>query len=111
MEVTLKDASQVKVHVGAGEPFQVIVRIDYSPADVLYYLDTSAIGERKIGENLWSEFILPDGYCDATACSPPLYALQMESGDILFTVTFYSQKTTTELQEEILGTFRVLDKR
>lgn len=110
VEVTLKDASQVKVHVGAGEPFQVIVRIDYSPADALYYLDTAAIGERKIGENTWSEYLLPDGYCDAVGCSEPIYSLQMEWGDILYTATFRSQETTTELQEEILATFKISSK-
>ncbi|MCI0549677.1 MAG: hypothetical protein L0287_01845 [Anaerolineae bacterium] len=110
VEITLEDASQVKVHAGVGDPFQVIVKIDYSPGDVLYYLDTAAIGERTIGENTWSEYVLPDGYCDATVCSPPLYALQMESRGILFTVTFYSQKSTTELQEKILGTFKISDK-
>ena len=107
MDVTLKDASQVKVQIGPGDPFQVTGSLEYSSADVLYYLDTAAIGERTIGENIWSEFLLPDGYCDAAGCSSPIYALQMDSGNILFTVTFYSQKTTTELQEEILATFKI----
>ena len=111
MDVTLKDASQVKVQIGPGDPFEVNVTLQYTSADVLYYLDTPASGERTIGENIWSEFLLPDGYCDATGCSSPMYALKMESkmesGNILFTVVFFSQKTITELQEEILATFKI----
>ena len=94
------------VHAGREEPFQVTCARDYCPGEGLYYLDTQAIGKRQIGENLWSEYRLPDGYCDAIACSPPLYALRMQTGGILYTVTFYSQETTTELQEKILSTFR-----
>jgi len=107
VEVTIEDVGQVKVHTAMDDPFQIVVRGEYLPGEVLYYLDTAAVGERTIGENTWSEYVLPDGYCDAPVCSPPLYALQMEAGNILFTITFYSQKTTTELQEEILATFRV----
>ena len=87
-----------------------MVTRQYTPADVLYYLDTAPSGERAIGENVWSEFLLPDGYCDATGCSTPIYALKMEADNILFTVIFQSQKTTTELQGEILATFKIADK-
>ncbi len=110
VDVTLKDASQVKVQIGPGDPFEVIVTLQYTSADVLYYLDTPASRERTIGENIWSEFLLTEGYCDATGCSSPIYALQLESGNILFTVIFHSQKTTTELQEEILATFKISNK-
>lgn len=107
VEITNKDAGQVRVDAGAGDPFQVTATREYSPGDALYYLDTQAVGERRIGKNLWSEYSLPDGYCDAVGCSPPLYALQMESAGVLYTVTFYSQETTTEQQEKILSTFRI----
>ena len=110
VEVVPEDASQVKVHIETDHPFEMTVRMDHSPNDVFYYLDTTANDERKIGENVWFEFILPDGYCDATGCSAPIYALQMEWGDVLYTATFRSQETTTELQEEILGTFKVSGK-
>src|SRR5574341_1954500 len=98
VEVTNK-GSQVKVYAGTGEQFHVAATREYMPGDVLYYLDTPALGERTIGGNVWSEFALPDGYCDADRCSPPLYALRMEAGDVLYTVTFTSQDTTNELQE------------
>jgi hypothetical protein len=110
VDVVLQDASQVKVQIEPGDPFEVMVTLQYTPADVLYYLDTPPSGERTIGENIWSEFLLPDGYCDATSCSTPIYALKMEAGNILFTVIFHSQKTTTELQEEILATFKISNK-
>jgi hypothetical protein len=110
VEVTLKDASQVKVHIETDHPFQMTVKADYSPSDVFYYLDTEASGQRTIGKNVWFEFILPDGYCDAIGCSEPIYALQLEWGDVLYTATFQSQETTTELQEEILATFRISGK-
>jgi hypothetical protein len=107
VEIMDKNTSQLKVHAGTGEPFQVTCAREYSPGDALHYLDTQATGERKIGENLWSEYSLPDGYCDAVGCSAPLYALRMESAGVLYTVTFYSQETTTEGQEEILSTFHI----
>jgi hypothetical protein len=107
VDVALKDASQVRVQIGPSDPFEVNVTLQYTSVDLLYYLDTPTSGERTIGENIWSEFLLTDGYCDATGCSAPIYALKMDSGNILFTVTFYSQKTTTELQEEILATFKI----
>jgi len=110
VEVTLKDASQVKVHIETDQPFEMTVSMDHSPTDVFYYLDTEANDERQIGENVWFEFILPDGYCDAAGCSEPIYALQMEWGDVLYTAIFHSQKTTTELQEEILATFKISGK-
>ena len=110
VEVTLKDASQVKVHIETDQPFEMIVSIDHSPTDVFYYHENQANDERQIGENVWFEFILPDGYCDAVGCSEPIYALQMEWGDVLYTATFHSQETTTELQEEILATFKISDK-
>ena len=110
VDVVLEDASQVKVHIETDQPFEMIVRMDHSLNDVFYFLDTSANDERKIGENVWFEFILPDGYCDAIGCSAPIYALQMEWGDILYTAIFRSQETTTELQEEILATFKISGK-
>jgi hypothetical protein len=110
VEVVLKDMSQVKVHIETARPFQLTVSADHSSTDVFYYLDTAANDERQIGENVWFEFVLPDGYCDAVGCSAPLYALQMEWGEILYTVTFESQETTTELQEEILATFKIPGK-
>ena len=110
VDVTLKDASQVKVQIEPGDPFEVIVTLQYTSADMLYYLDRPSSGERSIGENIWSEFLLKDGYCDAAGCSKPIYALKMEAGNILFTVIFHSQKTTTELQEDILATFKISDQ-
>lgn len=110
VEVVLKDASQVKVHIETDHPFQMTVSIDHAPNDVFHYLDTAANDERQIGENVWFEFILPDGYCDAVGCSAPIYALQMEWDGVLYTAIFHSQESTTELQEEILATFKIAGK-
>ena len=110
VEVVLEDASQVKVHIETDHPFQMTVSIHHAPNDVFYYLDTAANDERQIGENVWFEFILPDGYCDAVGCSAPIYALQMEWDGVLYTAIFHSQESTTELQEEILATFKIASK-
>lgn len=107
VEVMDKHAVEIKIYTEAQEPYQLTCVRDYSPGDPLYYFDTEAIGEREIGEYLWSEFRLPDGYCDASGCSLPLYALRMEADDVLYTVTFYSQEMITESQEEILSTVRI----
>ena len=110
VEVVLEDASQVEVHIETDRPFQMTVRMDHTPNDVFYYLDTEANDERQFGDNVWFEFILPDGYCDAIGCSAPIYALQMEWDGVLYTATFRSQERTSELQEEILATFKVSGK-
>ena len=110
VDVVLEDASRVTVHIETDPSFELTVRMNHSPKDVFHYLDTEATDERKIGENVWFEFILPDGYCDGLDCVAPIYALQMEWGDALYTATFRSQETTTELQEDILATFKVSGK-
>jgi len=109
LEVMDKDAGTVSVDTGSGDPFFVDARMDYLPGDVTIFLDTASIGQRSIGRIVWLEFALPEGYCDGPGCSPPIYALRMEYPGVLYTVTFYSQSTTTELQESILATFRILD--
>lgn len=107
VEVLDKSTGKIRVNAGSGGSFMVTAIRDYSTADVLYYLDTAASGERRIGEYVWSEYVLPDGYCDAVGCTPPLYALQMEAGGVLYAVTFHSQDALTERQIQILATFRV----
>jgi hypothetical protein len=111
VEITSKGGHQIKVHAGIDDPFQIKATRDYFPSDVTFYLDTRSGHERKIGGNRWSEFVLPKGYCDATVCSMPMYVLQMEVADVLYTVTFYSQDTTTASQEQILSTFQASGKR
>jgi hypothetical protein len=102
-----KDASIVRIHTDVGDPFQIVATFQYSPGDVIYYLDSLSVGEHEIGGQIWSEYILPEGYCDGTGCSPPIYALQMEAAGVLYSVTFYSQSAMSTLQQQILSTFRI----
>lgn len=105
VEISDESGSQIRVHAGIDDPFQITATRDYFPLDVTFYLDMRTTGERNIGHNRWYEFVLPDGYCDARICALPMYVLKMEAGDVLYTVTFFSQDTTTKLQEQILTTF------
>jgi hypothetical protein len=107
IEFVNKDESVIRFYTGIDEFFQITSTREYSPANVTYYLDTPARGNRMVGENLWSEHVLPDGYCDAVGCTESIYALQMEEGDVLYNATFYAQNDLTELQLQIISSFRV----
>jgi len=82
---------------------------DYTPADTTYFLDTTPNGETTIGQTTWTTYYLPEGYCDGPACSPPIYAFQAEFDHILYTIFFYDQSSLTELQTQVLSTFRMLE--
>jgi len=100
---------QVLVYTDPENPFYIRATRDFLPGSLLYFLDTEPIGQRILGSNTWQAFHLPDGYGDAVGTSPPIYALQLEQGGVLYSATFYHQSTTTDLQDQILSTFRVLD--
>jgi hypothetical protein len=61
------------------------------------------------GPYVWLTYNLPDGYADATGVSQPIYALQMQAEDVLYSVVFYNQDSLTEVQGQILSTFRLLE--
>lgn len=107
IEVTEKPF-EVRVSTDTADPFSIIATQDYSPGDVIYFLDTAPSEQRILGGHTWQTYELPDGYCDGPACSSPVYALQMESGEILYKVVFYDQATMTPVQEQILSSFQVL---
>ena len=100
---------QVLVYTDPQAPFYVRATREYLPGDVSYLLDTPSTGQRKYGPYSWDVFELPNGYGDAMGFTPPIFALQMEAGDVLYSLLFYGQGTTTELQDRIVSTFRVLD--
>lgn len=99
---------EVRVSAGAANPFSISATRDYLAGDVTYFLDTAPSGQRVLGEYTWQAYELPEGYCDGSGCSSPIYALQMEAGQVLYKVVFHDQATTLPLQEQILSTFRVL---
>lgn len=107
VEALDEDFWQVRVDTGEGEPFYVKATSDYGPGETNYFLDTVPIDRRLIGEYTWQVFVLPDGYGDALGFTPPIYALRMEFGGILYTFEFYDQRATTPLQDRILTSFRV----
>jgi hypothetical protein len=108
IEVMDKDTNTIRIQTGIGETFLLNARAEYQPGDVTYFLDTASIGQRQIGNFIWLEYVLPDGYCDGSECSPPIYGLQMEHSDTLYRITIYSLETTTEIQDAILATFRII---
>ena len=113
--------SDVNIYVQSDGPFQLIVYTDpknpfyiratkdFLPSDVAYFLDTSPIAETKYGTYVWQTYYLPNGYGDAVGFSPPIYALQMQTGDVLYTIVIFNQDSLTELQAHILSTFRILN--
>jgi hypothetical protein len=81
---------------------------NYTPADALYFLDTPSNGQITTGRTTWTTYYLPHGYCDGPSCSPPIFALQVEFDHTLYTAFFYNQSSLTELQIQVLSTFRLL---
>jgi hypothetical protein len=82
---------------------------DYTPMVALYFFDTPSDGQTTTGQTTWTTYHLPEGYCDGPGCSPPIYALRAEFDDVLYTVIFYNQSSLTELQAQMLSTFRLLE--
>ena len=81
---------------------------NYTSADALYFLDTPSNGQITTGQTTWTTYYLPEGYCDGPSCSPPIFALRVEFDQTLYTAFFYNQSSLTELQTQVLSTFRVL---
>ena len=81
---------------------------NYTSADALYFLDTPSNGQITTGQTTWTTYYLPEGYCDGPSCSPPIFALRVEFDQTLYTASFYNQSSLTELQTQVLSTFRVL---
>lgn len=82
---------------------------DYTPMEAVYFLDTPSNGQITTGKTTWRTYYLPDGYCDGPGCSPPIYAVRAEVDDTLYTAFFYNQSSLTELQGQMLATFRLLE--
>lgn len=99
---------EVLVSTDTANPFSISTTRDYLPGDVIYFLDTAPGEQQTLGGHTRQTYELPGGYCDGTACSSPVYALQMEAGQNLYKVVFYNQATMTPLQEQILSSFQVL---
>ncbi|UCF61635.1 MAG: hypothetical protein JSV37_02830 [Anaerolineaceae bacterium] len=108
VEVMDKSTETIRIQTSGNDLFLLYALVDYLTGDVTYFLDTAPIGQRQIGDFIWLEYFLPDGYCDGPDCSPPIYGLQMEHGDTLYRVMIYSQESTTEIQDVILATFRII---
>jgi transglutaminase-like putative cysteine protease len=100
---------QVLIFTEPEAPFYFRATRDYLPNEIVYFLDTAATGQRKIGEYTWTTYYLPNGYGDAVGFTPPLYALRTEVGNVLYSALFFNQDSTSELQDQILSTFRVLE--
>lgn len=81
---------------------------NYTPADALYFLDMTSNGQTTTGKTTWTTYYLPEGYCDGPSCSPPIYAVRAEFDHTLYTAFFYNQSSLTELQTQVLSTFRLL---
>ncbi len=90
--------------------FTVRANKSYQPADVIYYLDTTSSGEKIIGENTWHIYLLSNGYRDGgDEKSSPIFALQLEKNNILYSAVFYNQEAMEETQEKILSTFELFN--
>jgi len=109
LEVQTDGPFQVVVHDNPEGPFYFRATRDYLPDDALYYLEAPSTGAITLGDYQWQVHVLPDGYGDAIGTSPPIYALRMEVGSILYSVVFFDQDSLTGLQTRILSTFRVAD--
>ena len=101
---------QVIVNKSEKDSFNIGVSSDYKPANVKFFLDTEATGERKINDTVWQEYSLPQGYGDGgESLSSPVFGLQTEKDKLLYTITFYGETKTSEIQNQILSTFKFLE--
>jgi len=108
LELPLKGDTPVIVHTTDEEAFHISATREYPAGDVTYFLDTAPSGMRAFGDLAWQTYELPHGYSDGPTVSPPILALQMEAGGVLYTIVFHNQRSIGQLQEQILSTFRFL---
>lgn len=106
IEIQTDGPFQVVIFDDPDQPIYVRATWDYSPNDLLYFLDTPSNATTDIGDYQWQIYRLPDGYGDAVGTSPPVYALQMEVDSVLYAVVFFNQDALTSLQHRILSTFK-----
>ncbi|MBU3935273.1 hypothetical protein KJ909_01230 [Patescibacteria group bacterium] len=100
---------QIFIKKGEAVFLEIWVNKKYLPGDTQYFLDTQSNGIKNISANAWKTYYLSQGYCDGPGCSPPIFALQTEKNNILYSVSFQNQSEITDLQEKILSTFRFTD--
>lgn len=90
--------------------FGIIVTKKYLPGDIKYYLDSLPVGQQEIAGESWNKYCLPDGYGDGPGpeegSRPPILAFRIEKGEMLYTLDFTRQKELTEIQKQILSTFK-----
>lgn len=87
--------------------FRISARDKYSKPEALYFLDTPSTGKITINDKMWNIYYLPTGYGDGgtVGSGQPVYGLQLENNQILYTITMYNQKEINSQQNQILSTF------
>lgn len=71
-----------------------------------WFLDTPPNGEFILGNITWKTFFLPNGYCDGPGCSVPIYAVNTRRENVVYSVTFGEKQQISDLQKQILSTFK-----
>jgi len=108
LELPLKGETPAIVHTRDGEAFHISARKGYLPGDAVYFLDAPPSGMLALGDNVWQTYELPQGCLDGPSVSPPMLALRMEAGGVLYTIPFRGQMNISPVQKRILSTFRPL---
>jgi len=87
--------------------FTIHAQTGYPPTQPQYFLGATSNGSRKIGEITWNTFYLSKGYQDASNLeTTPIYALQLEQNEILYSIYDFKSTQIPEQIIQILSTFK-----
>lgn len=88
--------------------FNIKADKEYSEAQVKYFLDYESNGEMAVNNTTWLTFYLPKGYGHGGPTTP-IYGLQTEKNNILYSVSFSDVQEPSPLHRQILSTIKFND--
>ncbi len=104
-ENKLSSEIQVTLKRGSINLFTISADNEYPSNQPKYFLGSESSGNRKIGDIVWQEFYLSEGYQDAgNQNSNPIYALQIEKNKTLYSVSGFTSKELNSESLQILST-------
>jgi hypothetical protein len=113
IEKELNDQNnRVTIFKGGNLNFEVMLRKnpDNISLDKYYFMD-APIKEKTIMGGISANFYeMPTGYCDGPSCSEPFIAVVTEKGSDLYHLTFFGDIKLSEVENQILSTFKFTDQ-
>ncbi len=106
--IPTNNSLQIIINKGQKNTFSVNASANFSSTDATYFLDAEPTGKVIIDGITWKDYYLPTGSSHGTE---PIYGLQNQTNEILYTVTFFNQNSINPIQNQILSTFKFINQQ